>query len=78
MKRIVLCAIALTVVSANVLARQTAPALTQPQSVVLQKVLVKVNGAIFTKTELVELQIQTLREKNEKKLSQMELQNYAK
>jgi len=78
MKRIVLCAIALTVVSANVLATQGVAAPAQPQSVVLQKVLVKVNGAIFTKTELEELQIETLRELNKRQLSQMDLQNDAK
>lgn len=78
MRRIVLCALALTVVSANLLATQGAPAPSQPQSVVLQRVLVKVNGAIFTKTELEELQIQTLREMNNKQLSQMDLQNDAK
>ena len=78
MNRIVLCALALTVVSANVLATQGAAAPAQPQSVVLQKVLVKVNGAIFTKTELEELQIETLRELNKRQLSQMDLQNDAK
>lgn len=78
MRRTVLCALALTVVSANLVATQGAPAPSQPQSVVLQRVLVKVNGAIFTKTELEELQIETLRELNNKQLSQMDLQNDAK
>ena len=78
MKRIVLCALSLTMVSANVLATQGTAAPAQPQSVVLQKVLVKVNGAIFTKTELEELQIETLREQNKRQLSQMDLQNDAK
>ena len=78
MKRIVLCALALTVLSANVLATQGAAAPAQPQSVVLQKVLVKVNGAIFTKTELEELQIEELRSQQKRQLSQMDLQNDAK
>ena len=78
MKRIVLCAIALTVVSANVLATQGVAAPAQPQSVVLQRVLVKVNGAIFTKTELEELQIEELRVQQKRQLSQMDLQNDAK
>ncbi len=78
MKRIVLCAIALTMVSGNLLATQEAAAPAQPQSVVLQKVLVKVNGAILTKTELEELQIETLRTENKRQLSQMDLQNDAK
>lgn len=78
MKRIILCALALTMVSANVLATQGTAVPAQPQSVVLQKVLVKVNGAIFTKTELEELQIETLRDLNKQQLSQMDLQNDAK
>lgn len=45
--------------------------------VVLQKVLVKVNGAIFTKTELEQLQIDALREQNQRQLSQMDLENDA-
>ncbi|MEO6223631.1 MAG: peptidyl-prolyl cis-trans isomerase [Vicinamibacterales bacterium] len=79
MRRIVLCALALTMVSAKLLATQAAPAPApaQPQSVVLQRVLVKVNGAIFTKTELEELQIDALREQNKRQLSQMDLQNDA-
>lgn len=78
MKRIFLCALALTVVSANVFAKQGAAGPAQPQSVVLQKVLVKVNGAIFTKTELEELQIEELRTQQKRQLSQMDLQNDAK
>ncbi len=78
MRRIVLCALALTVVSANVLATQGTAAPGQSQSVVLQRVLVKVNGAVFTKTELEEMQIQALREQNARQLSQMDLQNDAK
>jgi peptidyl-prolyl cis-trans isomerase SurA len=77
MTRKVLCALVLAVASANLLAAQGA-APTQPQSVVLQRVLVKVNGAIFTKTELEELQIETLRELNKRQLSQMDLQTDAK
>src|SRR5688572_7771292 len=78
MKRIVLCAIALTVAAAGPLGAQATPAPAQPQSVVLQKVLVKVNGAIFTKRELEDLQIETLAEQNKRRLSQMDLQTDAK
>lgn len=78
MKRKVLCALALTVVSANVLATQGAAAPAQPQSVVLQRVLVKVNGAIFTQKELEELQIEELRTQQKRQLSQMDLQTDAK
>ncbi|MDP9179849.1 MAG: peptidyl-prolyl cis-trans isomerase [Gemmatimonadota bacterium] len=78
MKRIALCALALTVVSANLLANQGAAAPAQPQSVVLQRVLVKVNGAIFTKTELEELQIEELRTQQKRQLSQMDLLTDAK
>lgn len=45
--------------------------------VVLQRVLVKVNGAIFTKTELEELQIAELQQRNQRALSQLDLQNDA-
>lgn len=75
MKRIVLGALVLAVASANVLAAQSATPPAQPQSVVLQKVLVKVNGAIFTKTDLEQLQIEALREQNKRQLSQMDLRN---
>ena len=78
MKRTVLCVLALTAASAGLLRAQATPATTQPQSVVLQKVLVKVNGAIFTKTDLEELQIETLSEQNKRQLSQMDLRNDAK
>lgn len=54
---------------------QAAPA--PSRSVVLQRVLVKVNGAVFTKTELEERQIQTLAERNQRQLSQLDLQNDA-
>lgn len=75
MKRTVLCALALALACAGVLAAQGSAAPSQPQSVVLQKVLVKVNGAIFTKTDLEQLQIDALREQNKRQLSQMDLQN---
>jgi parvulin-like peptidyl-prolyl isomerase len=58
-------------------APQAAPAAVQSRSVVLQRVLVKVNGAVFTKTELEERQIQTLAERNQRQLSQLDLQNDA-
>ena len=78
MKRIVLSALVLATASAGVLSGQSPATPVQSQSVVLQKVLVKVNGAIFTKTDLEQLQIETLREQNKKQLSQMDLQNDAK
>ncbi len=52
------------------------PAAAQP--VVLQRVLVKVNGAIFTKTDLEERQIDVLRDRNQQTLSQLDLQTDAK
>lgn len=58
-------------------AQPQAPAPTGPKSVVLQRVLVKVNGAVFTKTELEERQIATLQERNQRQLSQLDLQNDA-
>jgi len=75
MKRQVLSALALMAMCAGVVAAQAPAAPAQPQSTVLQKVLVKVNGAIFTKTELEQLQIDLLREQNKRQLSQMDLQN---
>lgn len=45
--------------------------------VVLQRVLVKVNGAVFTKTELEEMQIAELQQRNQRTLSQLDLQNDA-
>lgn len=45
--------------------------------VVLQRVLVKVNGAILTKTDLEERQIEVLQEQNQRALSQLDLQNDA-
>lgn len=80
MKQRVVCAVVLAAVSAGVLAAQSPASAgrvqpAQPQSVVLQKVLVKVNGAIFTKTELEQLQIDALRDQNKRQLSQMDLQN---
>jgi parvulin-like peptidyl-prolyl isomerase len=66
---------ALGTVAAQVPAPQAAPA--PSRSVVLQRVLVKVNGAVFTKTELEERQIQTLAERNQRQLSQLDLENDA-
>jgi parvulin-like peptidyl-prolyl isomerase len=76
MRRTLVCALVLTGVAAGLL-RAQASAPSQPQSVVLQKVLVKVNGAIFTKTELEELQIEALREENKRQLTPLDLQNDA-
>lgn len=56
-------------------AQATAP--TPGRPVVLQRVLVKVNGAVFTKTELEEMQIAELQQRNQRALSQLDLQNDA-
>ncbi|MSO49092.1 MAG: hypothetical protein EXQ49_04200 [Acidobacteria bacterium] len=76
-QRIVMSAVALAVASAGVLAAQAPAPPVQSRPVVLQKVLVKVNGAIFTKTELEELQVEALSEQNKRQLSQLDLQNDA-
>ena len=75
MKRMMLCALALVAASTGVVGAQAPAAPVQAKPTVLQKVLVKVNGAIFTKTELEQLQIDALREQNKRQLSQMDLQN---
>lgn len=63
-------------VGAQTQAQPPAPA-PAPRSVVLQRVLVKVNGAVFTKTELEEMQIAELQQRNNRALSQLDLQNDA-
>ena len=68
---------ALGTVGAQGQAPQAAAAPVQSRSVVLQRVLVKVNGAVFTKTELEERQIDELARRNQKQLSQLDLQNDA-
>jgi parvulin-like peptidyl-prolyl isomerase len=77
MKRTICCALVGIAAATGLLKAQATPAPATPQSVVLQKVLVKVNGAIFTKTELEELQIEALREENKRQLTPMDLQNDA-
>jgi hypothetical protein len=54
-------------------AQTPAPASSRP--VVLQRVLVKVNGAVYTKTQLEEDQIAMLQERNQRNLSQLDLQS---
>jgi peptidyl-prolyl cis-trans isomerase SurA len=71
--------LATILVEARPIAGQTsatgAPA---PQaSVVVQKILVKVNGEVFTQTELVELQIEVLRQRNRKVEKPADLQDDA-
>lgn len=61
--------------AASVAAQSQAPAANR--SVVLQRVLVKVNGAVFTKTELEERQIEVLQVQNQRTLSQLDLENDA-
>jgi peptidyl-prolyl cis-trans isomerase SurA len=82
MKRIVVGMLVAVVSAVGTVAVQAqaqpqAPAPTGPRSVVLQRVLVKVNGAVFTKTELEEAQIQELQQRNQRMLSQLDLQNDA-
>lgn len=64
-------------VAAQAQAQPQAAAPTPGRSVVLQRVLVKVNGAVFTKTELEEMQIAELQQRNQRALSQLDLQNDA-
>lgn len=70
-----LAVLLVAVVSAagSVLAQGQAPAASRP--VVLQRVLVKVNGAVYTKTQLEEDQIAMLQERNQRNLSQLDLQS---
>jgi len=75
MKRRISSALAFALASVGVVAAQSLETVTQSRPVVLQKVLVKVNGAIFTKVELETLQIEELRKQNQRVLSQMDLQN---
>src|SRR5262245_52344869 len=77
MKRTICCALVLTAAAAGLLRAQDPPAPAQPKSVILQRVLVKVNGGIFTKTELEELQIDALVQENKRRLTPMDLQNDA-
>jgi parvulin-like peptidyl-prolyl isomerase len=76
MKRIVAGVILVAVSGVGIVAAHSqqgqAPA-TRP--VVLQRVLVKVNGAVFTKTQLEEEQIRALQERNQRQLSQLDLQS---
>lgn len=74
MKRVIAGVLALAVLAggSSVLMAQ-APATSQ--SVVLQRVLVKVNGAVYTKTQLEEQQILVLQQRNQRQLSQLDLQS---
>lgn len=65
--------VAVAVLSAVVVSAQQAPESSRP--VVLQRVLVKVDGAVFTKTELEQRQIEELQSRNQRQLSQLDLQN---
>ena len=55
-----------------------APVIAQQKSTIIQKIIVKVNGEIFTQTDLEEQQILALREKNEQVRSPQDLQDDAK
>ncbi len=76
MKRVITGVLALAVFaggSSVLMAQAQAP--DTSRSVVLQRVLVKVNGAVYTKTQLEEEQIQVLQQRNERQLSQLDLQS---
>lgn len=74
MKR--LCAVLLVgIVSAAGLVSAQEQSATASRPVVLQRVLLKVNGAVYTKTELEEDQIAALQDRNQRSLSQLDLQN---
>ncbi|MDA1305841.1 MAG: peptidyl-prolyl cis-trans isomerase [Acidobacteria bacterium] len=76
MKRVIAGVLAVAVFaggSSVLMAQAQAPATSR--SVVLQRVLVKVNGAVYTKTQLEEEQIQVLQQRNEHQLSQLDLQS---
>jgi peptidyl-prolyl cis-trans isomerase SurA len=77
MKRTILSVLVLFAAAASLLKAQAPSAPAQPQSVVLQKVLVKVNGAPFTKTELEDLQIEELQTQNKRQLTPLDLRNDA-
>lgn len=49
----------------------------EAQSVIIQQIIVKVNGEVFTETELEQLQIQALQEKNRQVSNPADLQNDA-
>lgn len=55
-----------------------APAQNSSKPVVLQRILVKVNGMVFTKTDLEERQVDTLQQQNQALISAADLQNDAK
>jgi parvulin-like peptidyl-prolyl isomerase len=69
--------VAAVVLMTGVVSAQQEQAPRSSRPVVLQRILVKVNGAVFTKTELEELQIEALQARNQKELSQLDLQNDA-
>jgi parvulin-like peptidyl-prolyl isomerase len=77
MKRFVITACVVAASASAMLAAQAPADQTQARPVVLQKVLVKVNGAIFTKTELEALQIEALQQESQRALTQLDLQNDA-
>lgn len=49
----------------------------QSKSVIIQKVIVKVNGEVFTLTDLTQRQIQVLRDQNQRQISPQDLQSDA-
>jgi peptidyl-prolyl cis-trans isomerase SurA len=61
-------------IAAALLLADVPAAAQQGKSVILQKVIVKVNGEIFTQTDLVQRQIEELTEKEQRKYSPAELQ----
>lgn len=77
MKRIFAGTLVAVVSAFGTVAAQAQAPQASSRSVVLQRVLVKVNGAVFTKTELEEMQITEMQQRNQRQLSQLDLQNDA-
>lgn len=73
MKRLIVGVLAGTLLAGGLVTAQQAPASSRP--VVLQRVLVKVNGAVFTKTELEEAQILALQERAQRNLTPLDVQS---
>jgi parvulin-like peptidyl-prolyl isomerase len=78
MKRFLLSGFVLAASAVAGVAAQAPAESPQVRPVVLQKVLVKVNGAIFTKTELEALQVEALQEQEKRNLTPIDVQNDAK
>lgn len=74
-KAMTFAAAVVLVASAKPFAQTQTPAPAQPTGTILEQVLVKVNGEIFTKTDLESRQIQVLREQNRQVNNPADLRN---